>query len=255
VLTVAFDRLDVRPGSRVLDLGCGGGRHAFEAWRRGATVVALDGSRRELRDVQHLVRAMADAGEVRHPVPGGVTNADALALPFPSGVFDVVIAAEVLEHVGRDTAALAELVRVTRPGGRIVVTVPAPGPERVCWALDRRYHEQPGGHVRIYRRHELEAKLAAAGVRPVGTHRAHALHSPYWWLRCATGVDRPEQVGAARRYHDFLVWQLTTRPRFVDAVEDLLNPILGKSLVVYADKPADARPAEPRPVSGAERRR
>jgi hypothetical protein len=77
-------------------------------------------------------------------------------------------------------------------------------------------------------------------------------------------VDRPDQVVAARRYHDFLVWQLTTRPRFVDAVEALLNPILGKSLVVYADKPddepliptrGDGCTTEPRPVGGADRRR
>ena len=238
MLTVAFDRLNVQTGCRVLDLGCGGGRHAFEAWRRGATVVALDGSRRELRDVQLLARAMAEAGEVGRPVPGGAVNADALSLPFPTAAFDVVIAAEVLEHLGRDTTALAELVRVTKPGGRIAVTVPARWPERMCWALDRRYHEAPGGHVRIYGRHELETKLEATGARLVGVHRAHALHSPYWWLRCATGVDRSEPALLARRYHDFLVWQLTTRPRFVDAVERRLNPILGKSLVLYAEKPA-----------------
>jgi SAM-dependent methyltransferase len=236
VLTVAFERLDVRAGSRVLDLGCGGGRHAFEAWRRGAIVVALDGSRPELREVQYLAGAMAATGAIDRRLPGGPVNADALALPFPTATFDVVIAAEVLEHLGRDATALSELVRVTKPGGRLAVTVPARGPERVCWALDRRYHEVPGGHVRIYGRRELEAKLEAAGVHVVGAHRAHALHSPYWWLRCATGVDRAEPTRLTRRYHDFLVWQLSTRPRFVDAVERGLNPILGKSLVLYGQK-------------------
>jgi len=82
VLTVDFDRLAVRPGSRVLDLGCGGGRHAFAAWRRGGVVVALDRSEGELKDARAVVGGMLAAGELADGAPGGVVNGDALALPL-----------------------------------------------------------------------------------------------------------------------------------------------------------------------------
>jgi len=236
VLTVDFDRLGVGPGTRVLDLGCGGGRHAFEAWRRGATVVALDRSDAELKEVRAVVGGMLAAGQLADGAPGGAVNADALALAAPDGSFDAVVASEVLEHVWDDTGALAELVRVLRPGGRIAVTVPTRWPERVCWALDYRYHDTPGGHVRIYRQRDLEAKLEAAGCWLRGSHHAHALHSPYWWLQCATGVERLEPAWPVRRYHDLLVREIEGRAPALTALERALNPVLGKSLVVYAQR-------------------
>ncbi len=236
MLTVDVDQLELARGERVLDLGCGAGRHAFELMRRGAAVVALDRGRDELDAVRATSGAMHDAGELPTREVGGPVQGDALSLPFPDDSFDRIVAAEVLEHIWADEAALAELVRVLRPGGRIAVTVPTWFPERVCWALDSDYHDIPGGHVRIYRKGDLEAKLAAAGLRLAGSHHAHALHSPYWWVRCAVGVDRAD-AWPARRYHDFLVWELTRRPRWTRALERALDPVLGKSLVVYADKP------------------
>jgi SAM-dependent methyltransferase len=239
MLTVDVERLDLARGERVLDLGCGAGRHAFELMRRGATVVALDRGRDGLDAVRATCGAMRDAGELPSPDVGGPVQGDALTLPFPDGSFDRIVAAEVLEHIPADEAALAELVRVLRPGGRMAVTVPAWLPERVCWTLDSDYHEIPGGHVRIYRKGDLEAKLTAAGLLVGESHHAHALHSPYWWVRCALGVDRAD-AWPTRRYHDFLVWELTRRPRWTWMLEHALNPVIGKSLVVYADKPAPA---------------
>ena len=71
MLTVDFERLRVGDGSRLLDMGCGGGRHAFEAWRRGATVVALDYSEGELKEVRGVVGAMIEAGELPHGIRWG----------------------------------------------------------------------------------------------------------------------------------------------------------------------------------------
>ena len=247
MLTVDFDRVGVRSGARVLDMGCGGGRHAFEAWRRGATVVALDYSEAELKEVRAVLGAMLASGEVgpeasdraegsRSGGIGGAANGDALRLPFPDATFDVVIASEVLEHLWDDTGAISELVRVLKPGGRMAVTVPTRWPERVCWALDHRYHDIPGAHVRIFRQHELEQKLEAAGCWLRGSHHAHALHSPYWWLKCATGVDDVEPHWAVRRYHDLLAWQITEQPQWLNTIDRFLNPVLGKSLVVYVQR-------------------
>ena len=237
MLTVDFDRLGVRDGTRVLDMGCGGGRHAYEAWRRGATVVALDMDEQELKSVHYVVHEMNEANELPHGRNGGPTRGDALALPFPDATFDCIITSEVLEHVWADASAIRELVRVLRPGGRMAVTVPTRWPERVCWALATEYHDRPGGHVRIYRQHELEQKLESSGLYLRGSHHAHALHSPYWWLKCSVGVENAN-APAVRKYHDLLAWQITTRPGWLERVERALNPVLGKSLVIYTEKVA-----------------
>ena len=98
------------------------------------------------------------------------------------------------------------------------------------------YHEVEGGHVRIYRRRALVSLLRGAGLRVLGSHHAHALHSPYWLLRCVVGVDRADHP-LVRAYHQLLVWDITRRPVITRALERLLNPVMGKSLVVYAERP------------------
>ena len=241
MLTVDYDRLGVRPGDRVLDLGCGAGRHAFEAFRRGAAVVACDADAAELKDVVSLFAAMeaeGEAGDGVHPRSWAAgANGDALALPFPDGAFDRVIAAEVLEHIPDDIRAIAELTRVLRAGGTMAVTVPRWFPELINWALSDTYHGKPGGHVRIYRGGVLVDRLERAGLRFTGRDHAHALHSPYWWLKCAVGVDRDDHP-LVRAYHRFLVWDITHAPLPTRLADRLLNPVMGKSLVLYLEKPA-----------------
>jgi SAM-dependent methyltransferase len=238
MLTVRYGWLDLHPGDLVLDLGCGAGRHAFEAARRGAHVVAFDYDRAELKDVAGLFEAMAGAGELSSGGSGICVNGDARRLPFPDGAFDRIIAAEVLEHIVEDDEAIAELARVLKPGGTMAVTVPAWLAERICWALSSDYHAPAvaGGHVRVYTEPRLRAELRAAGLRPGAAHHAHALHSAYWWLKCAVGVGDDEHP-AVRAYHRLLVWDITRAPFITRAVERLANPVIGKSLVVYARKP------------------
>jgi len=217
LLTVDYDRLGVRPGDLLLDLGCGTGRHTREAVRRGARAVALDLRADDLQTARDGALAV---------------QGDALALPFPGATFDRVIASEVLEHIPEDGAAIAELRRVLKPGGRLAVTVPRWFPERVCWALSDEYHSNPGGHVRIYRASELRAQLEAHGLQVLGGHHAHALHAPYWWLKCACGV-RNESAFLPRQYHRMLVWDIVRPNPVLRRLERGLNPLLGKSLVAY----------------------
>lgn len=249
MLTARYEQLGLVEGERLLDLGCGGGRHAFGAAERGARVVALDVDLAELEDVRQWLQALA-----AEPEPGAgsgaVVGGDALHLPFPDGAFDRVIAAEVLEHVPDDDAALAELARVLRPGATLAVTVPAWLSERVCWALADDYHAPAvdGGHVRIYTRTGLCRRLEAAGLVPTASHRAHALHTPYWWLRCLVGPSN-DRHPLVRAYHRFLVWDMVRAPRVTRAADAVLRPLLTKSLVVYATKPAPALASSP-PATG-----
>jgi SAM-dependent methyltransferase len=235
VLTVDFEQFPVGPGDRVLDLGCGGGRHAFEVYRRGASVVAFDHDHGELVGVAGTLGAMNLADEAPDTARASIVTGDVLALPFPDGTFDVVIAAEVLEHIPDDDRAFAEIVRVLRPGGRIAVTVPRWWPEQVCWALSNDYHDVPGGHVRIYRGNQVVERMKASGLVYRGQHHAHALHSPYWWLNCAFGRESLP----SRMWHRLLVWDIVSAPGVTRTTERWLNPVMGKSLVVYADKPSE----------------
>ena len=236
MLTARYDVLGVDPGDAVLDLGCGFGRHAFEAARRGARVVALDAGHDEVLAVRATFAAMCDAGELTGDTFAVAVQGDALALPFADETFERVICSEVLEHIPDDLGAMSELARVLKAGGTMAITVPRRGPERINWALSDAYHSVPGGHIRIYSRRVLEERLASVGLRVRSHHYAHALHSPYWWLKCLVGTTN-ETNFLVRQYHRLLVWDIMKHPALTTRLEAALNPFLGKSLVVYLEKP------------------
>ncbi|MFN8225316.1 MAG: class I SAM-dependent methyltransferase [Mycobacterium sp.] len=237
MLTVDFDRLGIGPGVSVIDVGAGAGRHSFEAYRRGADITAFDMSESDMSDVATMFEAMALEGQVGESARAKAVVGNALELPYDDGTFDVVIASEILEHVPADDAAIAELVRVLKPGGTLAVTVPRWLPERICWLLSDEYHANEGGHVRIYRASDLRAKIASRGMTFVHTHHAHALHSPFWWLKCAVGVEDTKNP-AVSAYHKLLVWDMMSAPALTRTAEAALDPLIGKSVALYFEKPA-----------------
>lgn len=239
MLTVDFDRLGIGHGTKVIDVGCGAGRHSFEAYRRGADVVAFDQNAAELADVDTVLRAMADAGEAPASATAETVAGDALALPYPDRTFDCVIASEILEHVPADDAVIDELVRVLKVGGKLAVSVPRWLPERVCWLLSDDYHSNEGGHIRIYRASQLRTKIANAGVTFTHAHHAHGLHTPFWWLKCLVGVSNSTHP-AVTAYHKMLVWDMVRRPWLTRLAESTLNPLVGKSVALYFEKPVPA---------------
>ncbi len=229
--TIDHRRLDLAAGHRVLDLGCGEGRHAITVYMHAKVqVVAVD-------------RCPTDVATARGRVDDFTVSAspdrridfligDGLMLPFPESSFDRIICSEVLEHIPDYRAMLREIVRVLKPGGLLAVSVPRFGPEWICWRLSRAYHEVEGGHVRIFRRAELRRAIEDLGLTLYASHWAHALHSPYWWLKCLL-KSRADSSALVRGYHRFLVWDLMAQPRATRWLERMLNPLIGKSTVFY----------------------
>ena len=245
MLTVDFDRLGLRPGDRVLDMGCGAGRHAFEMYRRGADVVAFDQDADELAGVLDLFGAMSEAGEVpdgrRGRRQGGRRAGAAVRRRRvrPGGRLRGARA-----HPRRHEA-IAELVRVLRPGGTIAVTVPRWLPEKVCWALSDDYHEVEGGHIRIYTGDELVGKLrggrpASDGTppraRPARAVLVAQVRGRRRQRRAPAGAGVPPAAGLG--HHEAAAGHPARRA-------GRSNPLIGKSIVLYLRKPRVGR-REPR---------
>jgi SAM-dependent methyltransferase len=234
LLTVDLERLSVRPGDRVLDAGCGEGRHCFGALERGAQVVGLDLDRASLDAGAGPLRARArEFGTL-----GALIRGDAFHLPFPDACFDRVICSEVMEHVHDFRAAVRELARVTRPGGSLAVTIPTATSEHLYLRLSDDYFESPGGHIRIFRPRTLAEGLAAAGFATTGVGFAHGLHTPYWVLRSLVGLLRAETNPLVRGYREMLI--RATASRFLNRVEHVLNRICPKSVILYAERGDEA---------------
>jgi len=235
MVTVDFNRLFLRPGDRVLDIGCGSGRHTAAAYRcPHVTVIGSDMNFDDVIQARNRLRFHDQCGE--HGCGTWMLSvSDITRLPFGDAVFDLVICSEVLEHVPNDRTAVTEIVRVLKPKGTLVVSVPRYFPERICWALSAAYHQTAGGHIRIYRQSSLIRLLESHGVSYRCRHFAHSLHVPYWWLKCLVGPARTD-VAAVNIYQRFLTWDILQKPLITRVLDAMFNPWFGKSLVVYCRK-------------------
>ncbi len=231
--------LDIGPNDRVIDLGCGTGRHVLELAKSPATVFGADISRHDLRVGRFLLEIMRREGDVRARVHWLQTAGE--RLPFVDGAFDRVICTETLEHVDDELVLAKELVRVLKPGGILCISVPDEYSEKVFWKLSKNYRTHAGGHVRIFRRAQIVKLMRDAGLRPYAVRYRHALETVYWLSHVAFWSDWGKQgpiTGAFRRILDS---QATRKSRIVSAIDDIGNRILPKSIVVYSRKPIEAQ--------------
>lgn len=231
MLTIDFRHFPINNCERVLDLGCGEGRHVINVYLQGnVTAIGVDLSAKDIHTATQRFKPFAQEGNPDKQF--FLHIADARQLPFADHSFDKVICSEVLEHIADYRAVLREIQRVLKPQGLLAISVPRAWPEKICWQLSREYHQVEGGHLRIFNAQDLRRTVEDYQMHFLHRHWAHALHSPFWWLRCWLW-HRQDDSRLIKLYHRFLVWDLMQRPWLTRTLEKLLNPLLGKSVVMY----------------------
>ncbi|MFF4947102.1 class I SAM-dependent methyltransferase [Streptomyces rubiginosohelvolus] len=217
-----LDAAEAGPGTRVLDVGCGSGTVSAAAVARGASVYAAD----------------AEPGMVaatRRAVPGVTAHIARLPeLPYAKDTFDAVVGNFVLNHVGRPLAALAELRRITRPGGRVAVTIwrapGAPGQTLIGRAAQAAGLTRPAWLPALTPEDDfprtpegLAALLDTAGLLDADCSEMaweHRCDPDTWWAGAEQGIGAigqvltsggAEGVAAARRAYGDLCAEFRTR--------------------------------------------
>lgn len=234
MLTIDYKLIGIKDGERVLDVGCGEGRHSWEACKQGDCLVcALDIEEVNLKKALYVLGLLDKQGESKGKwilIKGNI-----LSLPFKGASFDKIVCSEVLEHIPDDHQGIREMARVLKDDGILAVSVPSYLPEAICWKLSRGYHDHSGGHIRIYKASELISKLRKNNLHVYAVRHKHALHSFYWICRCLFGVNN-EKALIPSLYHKFLVWDIKTKSKPIHLLDSLLNNFFPKSIVFYARK-------------------
>ncbi len=232
MITINFKYLKLKPGSKILDMGCGEGRHLAAACRehnvfcQGSDLNPADlGKTREKLEFHESINDFQSSA-------WALNCTDITALSFKDEIFDAVICSEVLEHIPGDQKALNELLRVLKKGGILAISVPRYLPEKICWMLSDEYLDADRGHIRIYNKKQLVSMVEKSGAEHFKTHYAHSLHTPFWWLKSLLGCNRTDSL-TINLYHRLLVWDLMEKPKITGLIEKMLNPLMGKSMVLY----------------------
>jgi ubiquinone/menaquinone biosynthesis C-methylase UbiE len=230
MLTFDFNRININPEGTMLDLGCGEGRHIFGLMEKFPDLkcIGLD------PHIESLEKAF-EGLKFLESISNSKTNflsGSAYSLPFSDDSFDLVVCSEVLEHLHDYKDAIKEINRVLKPGGQFLASVPAEFPEKICWFLSEAYQNQPGGHLRIFKKNKLIKEVAEHNFSFESSQRFHSIHSAYWWLRCLFWKSQESNI-IIKGYKKILERHILKKPFFLDLIDKIFNPILGKSIAFY----------------------
>ena len=233
MLTFNFKKYTLNLNGSMLDVGCGEGRHIFGVMQEYPMMkcVGLDMDDDSLKKAEEGYSYFESISEVGAEFIKG----SAYSLPFPDNTFDLIVCSEVLEHLHEYNDAVIEINRVLKPGGKFFASVPAFWPEKICWYLSKEYQNQPGGHLRIFDQKKLIHEIESRGFIFLSSEKFHSIHSPYWWLRCFFWKSQEKNL-LVKVYKKILERHILKKPRIIDNIDKLMNPIMGKSFSMYFKK-------------------
>ncbi|HEX3299499.1 MAG TPA: methyltransferase domain-containing protein [Actinomycetota bacterium] len=157
----SFEALELKPGDRLLDVGCGTGAASRRAAAVAGSVVGADLSSEMLKEARQLARGIDNVTFVQ---------ADAEALPLEDASFTAILCTNSFHHYPNPAAAIGEMARVLVPGGRLLVGDPCAD---VCTVrvADLFLKRMERGHIRLYRSHEMAAFIYGAGLTGIRVRR------------------------------------------------------------------------------------
>jgi len=168
-----------------------------------------------------------------------IIQGDGRKLPYRAEEFDGALALEVLEHIPETEQVLAELSRVIKPGGKLVIGVPTAATEKIYYRLNPKFAEL-STHVHVFSEKELRSKLAGAGFKVYATRGENSEYTPLWlWIALAkipfdfTGHTTTETLGEKLYWKGFKLLEILG---LRGLVESLGNKFWPRSVYFYAVK-------------------
>ena len=233
MLTFNLNKLSLPSESKILDVGCGEGRHIFGSLQKFQNVYCI-GLDQDLLLLDACKEGLNFFNELNSRSTTFMRGS-VYSLPFEDNSFDLIFCSEVLEHLEDYHAAIKEIYRVLKSGGKFLSSVPSFWPEKICWTLSKDYQEMPGGHLRIFKKQQIIKDITNHGFKYEQSERFHGFHSAYWWCRCIfwKSQDSNPVVGV---YKKFLEYQILKNPFWLQLLEKCINPIFGKSIAFYFQK-------------------
>ena len=233
MLTFNLTKYELNESGIMLDVGCGEGRHIFGIMQEHPEMkcIGLDMDNDSLHKAEEGYEYFKSISNVGAEFLKG----SAYSLPFLDNSLDLIVCSEVLEHLHQYNDAVKEIHRVLKPGGKFYASVPASWPEKICWALSKDYQNQPGGHLRIFNQSGLVSEIEESGFKFLSFDRFHSIHAPYWWLRCFFWNTQDSNF-IVNGYKKMLERHILKKPFFLDFIDKIFNPFLGKSFSMYFEK-------------------
>lgn len=227
------DGIKVYSTSTVIDVGCGDGSLIAFCARQGSEVIFVDRDEARLAVTEKQVRESP-----AHAYQGIHSDCDPIPLADDTG--DVVICTEVLEHVDDPRRFLAELVRIAKPGGQLLISVPDARSEKLVGATAPAAYFEPPNHIRVFAEGELKQLAIEAGLQIEHEQWFGSFWSMYLALSWLTAespdslpIDNPHPITD----HWTRLWLEVQKHPQGNVIRDALNALLPRTQCIVARKP------------------